>query len=225
MRAGPPFNTDDPEPVDYHHWEFYIASEQQFRNSEIDASLPHFEVNFGVVKNVQLHVLAPLSFVHTSGGTSYGYGVTELGVKYRFLEESDSRPQIGTFPLLEIPKTIGQGHDEESNVQIFIPLWLQKSWGKLTTYGGAGFWYNPGNLNRNFLSAGWLAQYDLSDALTLGGELFLHTADTEGGMSEALLHLGGYINLDQHNHLLFCLGPNVAGGQSLSCYLGYQLTI
>jgi len=24
--AGPPFVTDDPEPVDYRHWEFYIAS-------------------------------------------------------------------------------------------------------------------------------------------------------------------------------------------------------
>jgi len=25
--AGPPFVTDDPEPVDYQHWEFYIASQ------------------------------------------------------------------------------------------------------------------------------------------------------------------------------------------------------
>ena len=24
--AGPPFLTDDPEPVDYQNWEFYIAS-------------------------------------------------------------------------------------------------------------------------------------------------------------------------------------------------------
>ena len=24
--AGPPFLTDDPEPVDYQNWEFYVAS-------------------------------------------------------------------------------------------------------------------------------------------------------------------------------------------------------
>ncbi len=25
VSAGPPFLTDDPEPVEYKHWEFYIA--------------------------------------------------------------------------------------------------------------------------------------------------------------------------------------------------------
>jgi hypothetical protein len=25
--GGPPFVTDDPEPVDYQHWEFYVASQ------------------------------------------------------------------------------------------------------------------------------------------------------------------------------------------------------
>ena len=28
--AGPPFKTDDPQPVDLHHWEFYLASQQTF---------------------------------------------------------------------------------------------------------------------------------------------------------------------------------------------------
>ena len=27
--AGPPFRTDDPEPVDYQHWEFYTATQYQ----------------------------------------------------------------------------------------------------------------------------------------------------------------------------------------------------
>jgi hypothetical protein len=26
--AGPPFQPDDPEPVDLHHYEFYVASQQ-----------------------------------------------------------------------------------------------------------------------------------------------------------------------------------------------------
>ena len=25
-QAGPPYITDDPEPVEYQHWEFYVAS-------------------------------------------------------------------------------------------------------------------------------------------------------------------------------------------------------
>ena len=45
--AGPPFTTDDPEPVGYHYWGFYIGSTQQFQKSEVDATLPHVEANIG----------------------------------------------------------------------------------------------------------------------------------------------------------------------------------
>jgi hypothetical protein len=87
-RAGPPFKTDDPQPVDFHHWEFYLASEQVFAKHSTDATLPHIEVNFGAFRNVQLHIVAPMGFVSTGDGQAYGYSDTEIGVKYRFLEES-----------------------------------------------------------------------------------------------------------------------------------------
>jgi hypothetical protein len=225
VRAGPPFTTDDPEPVGYHHWEFYIASTQQFQKSEVDATLPHFEVNYGVLPNVQLHLLAPIDYVHTNEGSSFGYSATELGVKLRFMEETDNLPQIGTFPIIEIPTRIGKNHVESSNIQILIPVWLQKSWGNLTTYGGAGFWHNPGGERKNWLSAGWLIQYAVSNALTLGGEIFYHTADTTDGAPEVLIHFGGFVNIDSNNHLLFCIGPSVVGEHSISGYLGYQLSI
>jgi hypothetical protein len=28
--AGPPYTTDDPEPVELHHWEVYLASQNYF---------------------------------------------------------------------------------------------------------------------------------------------------------------------------------------------------
>ena len=31
LSAGPPFNTDDPEPVEFKHWEYYIATINAFR--------------------------------------------------------------------------------------------------------------------------------------------------------------------------------------------------
>jgi hypothetical protein len=37
------------------------------------------------------------------GPTTYGPGDTELGVKYRFVHESDTLPQVGAFPLMELP--------------------------------------------------------------------------------------------------------------------------
>lgn len=132
--AGPPFKTDDPQPVDYLHWEFYVASMQQFGTSETGATCPHFEVNYGIVPDVQVHLVAPLGYVHTVEGTHYGYSDTEIGVKYRLLQETETLPQIGVFPMIEIPtgnenKQLGTG-----KVQAYIPAWVQKSWGKLLSF-------------------------------------------------------------------------------------------
>ncbi len=82
-----------------------------------------------------------------------GYAYSEFGLKYRFVKETNNRPQIGTFPIIEIP-TIKNNEFSNGKAQIFIPVWLQKSWDKLTAYGGAGYWINPGTNNKNWIFSG-----------------------------------------------------------------------
>jgi hypothetical protein len=223
--AGPPFKTDDPQPVDFLHWEFYLASMQEIAASEVVATLPHIEVNYGIAQNVQLHLLCPMGFVRLNGGAQYGYSDTEFGVKYRFIQESDDVPQIGTFPLLEIPtgnktKELGSG-----SFEVFLPLWFQKSWGSLTTYGGGGLWFNPGSGNRNWLFAGWEVQYDFSESLTIGGEFTYSSPPTIGTHSDAGFSLGGYFNITRNDHFLFSVGRTFADNITTTGYLGFLLTI
>ena len=220
--GGPPFKTDDPEPVEFGHWEAYIASEQQFALSETDATLPHFEFNYGILPNVQAHIVAPMGYQRSPDGARYGFSSTELGVKYRFFEESEEAPQVGVFPLAELPT--GDKRLGETEVQLYLPLWLQKSWGRLTTYGGAGYWINPGSGNKNWTFAGWQLQYDFSEVLTLGGELTFNTPQVTGTRSDGGCDIGGYLNLDEHNHLLFSLGHNVLGVGTIFGFIGYQIT-
>ncbi len=223
--AGPPFKTDDPQPVDCLHWEFYVASMQQFEAHETGATCPHVEVNYGVVPNVQLHIVVPFFYSHTTEGTHYGYSDTEIGVKYRFIGETETVPQAGIFPLLEIPtgdekKGLGSGE-----LQAFLPAWVQKSWGALTTYAGGGFWYNPGAGRENWLFTGWEVQYDFSEVVTLGGELYYQTADTEGAASRGGFNLGGFVNVSENHHILFSVGRNIAGATTITGYLGFQLAV
>src|SRR5579884_1805186 len=98
--AGPPYFTDDPEPVDEHHWEFYLASQTQAQKDDHSGTLPHVEVNYGAYKDLQLHIIAPLSYDQAAreDHAHHGYGDTELGAKWRFLHETDWLPQIATFP-------------------------------------------------------------------------------------------------------------------------------
>lgn len=223
--AGPPFITDDPEPVDFQHWEVYISSLTLRNPIQSMGTMPHVEVNNGVAPNVQLHIIVPYQFNRPAGGpTARGLGDTELGVKYRFVQESDKRPMIGVFPLIEVPtgnsdRGLGTGH-----FQFFLPVWLQKSWGKWTSYGGGGYFINPGPGNSSFWLVGWEIQKDLGEQWTLGGELFHTTPNAPGAPSLTNFNLGGFYNIDDGHHILFSAGRGVTGNTEFMSYLGYQWT-
>ena len=223
--AGPPYVTDDPEPVELRHWEFYLASQHAITSDGASGTAPHVEVNYGVLPDLQLHVIAPLAYARPSGGpTSYGVGDVELGAKLRFVGEGKSRPMVGVFPQFELPvgdasRGLGTGH-----LHVFIPLWLQKSFGPWTTYGGGGFWVNPGQGSRNYWYAGWQVQRRFSDLATLGSEVYYTTPDQVGGNASLRFNLGLVLDLTEHHHLLFSAGRGIVGDERFQGYLAYQLT-
>ncbi len=225
VNAGPPFDTDDPVPVMFKHWEYYISSINNHQDGVWSGTLPHLEFNYGLVPNVQVHLLLPMNYISaTHGKASFGYADTELGFKFRFLKETDNRPQAGIFPLIEVP-TVRNNEFSDGTTKVYLPIWLQKSWNKLTTYGGAGYWINPGTGNKNWIFAGWEVQYDFSDHLTLGGELFLQTPDTSAGTTGTGFNLGGSINPSEKFHIIFSLGHSITSEKNFSSYFGLLWTI
>lgn len=228
--AGPPFRTDDPESVDYGHWEIYGFSTATHVQGDTAGTLPGVEVNYGAAPDLQLHIIAPLAFDAPEGsGTTLGYGDTELGVKYRFIQEDENgwRPQVGVFPLLELP-TGSESHGlGTGSTHAFLPLWLQKGFGPWLTYGGGGYWINPGLGNRNYWFVGWLLQRQITDTLALGGEIFHQTAATVPGQDSTGFNLGGIYDVTPHLHLLFSAGSglqNAATTNEFSYYLAVQVT-
>jgi hypothetical protein len=223
--AGPPFFTDDPEPADYKHGEFYFASQYTHSDDGRSATLPHLEFNYGILPDMHLHLIAPFQYIKPEGEDSqYGYGDTELGVKYRFIKETELRPMVGTFPTVLLPtgdKDKGLGSGE---TQIFLPLWVQKSWGPWTTYGGGGYWINPGEGNKNWWFFGWLVQRKINEQFTLGAEIFHRTASIEGGEESNGFQVGAVLNLTDQHHILLSAGRDFNGPNLLTAYVGYQFT-
>jgi hypothetical protein len=223
--AGPPFQTDDPEPVDFHHYEAYIFSTFDRASGDSQAQIPAFEFNVGTAPNVQLHAILPMALsAPASGPDQYGVGDMELGVKYRFLQERNGHPQVGVFPLLEVPT--GDARRGLGNGQAWarLPLWIQKSMGHWTTYGGGGYTLNTAPGMRSAPFAGWLLQRDLNQHWTLGGEAYGQGASTVGGQSSTFLDGGGYYNVSKEFQVLFMLGHTVAGERHLISYLGLYWT-
>ena len=230
--AGPPFRTDDPEPVEYHHWEFYTFTAGTQINGDTSGVGPAFEFNYGLIPNGQFHIVVPAAFdMPTGSPNQFGIGDTELGFKYRFIEEEKVglRPQVGIFPFLEVPtgnadRGLGAGH-----VRLFLPVWVQKSFGDWTTYGGGGYWINQNDNfgDKNYWFFGWLLQKKLTDKLTLGGEIFHQTANNINTVDQTGFTIGGYYDFNEHNHLLFSTGTGIQNASQTnvySWYLGWQIT-
>lgn len=240
LRAqGPPYQTDDPVPVDLHHYEFYVFGSTDGTPAETDATGPAFEFNWGAVPRVQLHAILPWGVIAPSnnpvylpGGTgpsAFGLIDMELGVKIAYIKESKYIPQIGTFTMFEIPT----GNFEEGlgvgKVWYKLPLWLQKNIGHWLLDGGAGETIVPQTQYRNFPYGGFLLKYTFGERLEFGGEIFAHGREGFAApQTEAstMLDMGGYYHFKHHpgEQFLFCYGHSVAGQTENYAYVGMYWT-
>ncbi len=235
-RAGPPFVTDDPEPVPYQHFEFYNLSLGTVTRGDTQGEGPAWEYNYGIVANGQAHIIAPLTFDTQAG--SFGYGDTELGFKYRFVDEdkNGTRPMFGIYPLVELPtgelaRGLGAGY-----TRAYFPIWIQKSFGDWTTYGGGGYWINHGDgtADRDYWFFGWLLQRQITKQLAIGGEIFHQTSTVAFGATDPIytqpttgFNIGAIYDFDDNHHLLVSVGAgvqNAATTNEFSWYVAYQIT-
>jgi hypothetical protein len=223
--AGPPYVTDDPEPVEYRHWELYLATQHFINRAGASGSVPLIDLNYGAWPGLQLHITGQLNYARPSGGPMfYGVGDTELGAKVRFIHEGAWCPMVSTYPLFDLPTGDSGRQLGTGRAHTFLPLWLQKSLGPWTTFGGGGLWINPGAGNRDYWYLGWEVQRRLS-ALALGAEIFYTTPDQVGGDANLRFNIGFLLDLAEHHHLLFSAGRSIVGDNHLQSYVAYQLTL
>ena len=109
--AGPPFQTDDPEPIDYKNYEFYTFGSADGTALAMNSEGPAAEFNWGALPNVHLHIILPLAAIFPSNNPKFapsgcwafcGWAgrSLKLGVKFRIRAGDESRiPQIGTFVM------------------------------------------------------------------------------------------------------------------------------
>lgn len=236
---GPPYQTDDPVPVDLHHYEFYIFGVMDGTPVEVDSAGPAFEFNWGAIPRVQLHavlpwgVVAPLNHpVYAPSGAGpdlFGLIDMELGAKIAFIKEGKHMPQIGSFTMFEMPtgnydKGLGIG-----KVWYKLPIWLQKNYGKWLFDGGVGYEVVPQTGYRNFPYTGWLIKRELSEQWELGAEVFAHGAEGDAApqtQASTMIDVGGYYHF-KHNpneQILFCYGHSIVGQTENYAYLGWYWT-
>jgi hypothetical protein len=200
--AGPPFVTDDPEPPPPGGWEINVPFILERTPGTTEMNAPLFDLNYGL-PNVQLKLEFPVEIVHEDGaGTATGPGDVLLGVKWRFFNNDQSRLQLGTYPQLLAPtgdrvRGLGQGQP--------------------------AYWWQTGAETRDYVYAGAVLEYEITERLTLGAELFGNSPKERGGRSELAFNFGGTWKLNKHLNLLFAGGRDIVGDTSAMGYIGLQL--
>jgi hypothetical protein len=237
---GPPYQTDDPVPVDLHHYEFYIFGSADGTPVEMDSVGPAVEFNWGAINRVQLHAIlpsgvsAPLNHAAYApdagqGPINFGLADMELGAKIAYIKESRYVPQIGTFTMFEMPTGDSSRGLGIGKVWYRLPVWLQKNIGKWLLDGGAGETVVPQTGYHNYPYGGFLLKYTFGERLEFGGEVFSHGAEGPAApqfQSSTLIDMGGVYHFKHNpNHeLLFCYGHSIAGQTENYAYLGMYWT-
>ena len=225
--AGPPFVTDDPEPTSHRHFEIYLFSDGSATRDGMSGSALGLEINYGALPNLQISASLPVGYSAPSRARMR-LGVTdaEFGVKYRFIQEGENwwQPQVSFYPSVEaaIASEIG-----EHSTRIFLPLWVQKSFGPWTTFGGGGYRINPGVDGRNSWFVGWAILRRLGECLHLGAEIFRETAEMRGEKDATGVDLAAIYDLSEAFHLVGSAGPEFGApgtAAALSYYLGLEWT-
>ena len=241
-RGGPPYRTDDPEPVDVGHFEINMFSLGSDASPGWGGLLPGVEVNYGAFPGLQLHVIVQQGYEAPAGGDlGVAFADVELGAKFRFLNPGDDDwyPEAGVFPTVEIPTGNPRLALSTGHAQVYLPLWLQKDFKPWSIFGGGGYWINSGAGNSNYGFFGVGVTRQVSEPLNIGIELF-HQTETGATASTTLqpapglgvaaqtgFNVGLVYDFSKTWHLLASAGTGLQNRDTtnrFSYYLALQLT-
>jgi len=212
--AGPPYVTDDPAPTDAGHWEIYNFVDGD-HTPGLTAGEAGFDINYGAAKDVQLTLVLPLAYTDATA-LDVGGGQIETAAKFKLLHQDGFGLDVAVFPRAFIPTSGGQfGPD---HVNLFLPIWAGKDFGRWHVFGGGGFQINPGSGQRDFWTGGLAVTRDLSDNLNFGAEVYGQTAEAKDSRAWAGVNLGVDWRLTPHWSLLGAGGPGIVNARSQGLY-------
>lgn len=220
--AGPPYQTDDPEPTELGHWEIYNFIGVDGRGEMIDGE-GGVDLNYGAAKGLQLTATLPVAFSRDAAdGWRLGRGDVQLGAKFRFFNDEVNGWQAAVFPRVILPTSArGLGGNR---VRVLLPLWVQKNVGKTSLFGGGGYELNPGPGNKNFWQAGVAVTHEFTSKLSLGGEAYWQSPDMRAGSDSSGVDVGLIHKLGGPYSLLLAGGPRFSTGHTgYHCYAALGL--
>jgi hypothetical protein len=224
-QGGPPFVTDDPGTPGDGNWEINAAVIGSRSPARWDIIAPDLDINYGLGDHVQLKV--DVGWAHADDQLHHrmsGFGATDFGIKWRFMDEGKSGFALSVYPQLSVNfsrSSVQRGLTSDGK-ELFLPMETSTTAGTFSFAAEAGR-----NLVQNapdeWLFGAVVARH-YGSALELGLEV--HETVTPGD-SATLVNLGGRWQLSERLSLLTAVGRELSRDsperQDFLCYLGLQI--
>lgn len=232
--AGFPFVTDDPDTQGTGHVELDLYVQYSRFRGGSTASVPALQYNYGLTDNFDIGITVPLSLVQTNGvGTNVGPGDIQLAVKFRFIDEDTDgwRPAVAFAPSITLPSGSQARGTGAGYVQGFLPIWLSKTSGDWTVFGGGGLTINEATVagvrQTNWWYTGIGITYEINEKWTVGSEVYYSSPTDRNAKNLVGFNVGVIYTLAEGHSLMATVGRNVvnaADTNRFSTLLAYQLT-
>lgn len=218
--AGPPFVSDDPQPTDYKHFEIY-AFAQGSEARDGTGSAFGIDFNYGAAPDLQLTAVIPLEVdMPSSGSSAVGLGNVELAAKYKFLHQEDIGWDVAVFPRVFFPS--GSAEVGEKHFSLLLPVWLGRSWGDWSTFGGGGCVINRSGDSQDYCLMGWALTRRVLPNLQIGAEVVHQGADSKGARPSTGVGAGLIYDVNDNVHLLAYAGPGLQNAAETARYSWYS---
>jgi Putative MetA-pathway of phenol degradation len=222
LYAQLPFYTDDTGVTEPRKWHFEFFNEYdalQLQYPNLNQNTANFKLNYGLPHDLEVDVDVPYLAIYRAPGSppSTGFGDTNLGLKWRFHQESKGSraPSLATSLYIEFPtgdssQQLGSGLED-----YWLNVIAQKSFSektRLTANIGYLFAGNTStgvlgtqNTRGHVVTGGLSLLHDFSPKLTLGAEIYGgYTNNGDLGRTQFQAMGGGQYAL--HNGMSFCFG-------------------
>lgn len=194
QEAGPPMMTEDPMVADAKTWELNTSIDPAV-GDHFRVTLPNLDLNYGVVKDLQVHLGVPYEVSFDHPRTTSSFGNIEVGIKFHFLHEEEHFISLGTHAIWKFT----------GKKMFTLPLLMHKTIGRFVI-GDAltAVW----SLHRGWRN-GFLVGYNASDKTELMIEYFLEKLHDDVTGARGFLNAGFRYKLHDRVVLLGSFGTQV----------------
>lgn len=229
VHAGPPLITDDPDTPGDGRWEVNLPITLEQSRDQRTYEAPLLDINYGLGERTQLKFEVPWVVLdRRDNGTTEGLGNSEIGVKYRFLDEDRHGMSMSIYPQLEFnnPTSSDERGLADEGVRLKLPVQMTRSAGPFELYLEAGYEFVEADEDE------WLygvaTGYPVNDQLELLAEV-AGTASHDFDDDELVFNIGAKLGINDSLNLLLSAGRSFressSGEPELLGYCGLQFLL